>query len=80
VSLIIGSSAEDRSRIHVCRIGGVWLATWRGEGIEDRAANTGATVTWPLPYAPSVEAETVAALLQRQNPAAIIVIDRPVLA
>jgi hypothetical protein len=80
MSLIYGHSGpEVRPHVHVCLIGGRWLATFRG-GDADSFSEEGIQMTFPLPYRDTTPADELLAILQRQNPGSIITIDQPVLA
>jgi hypothetical protein len=80
MSLIWGSEQTERDRLHLSKIGGTWIASYRGGEVERLSKAYREPVTFALPYSGLLPAQTVAQYLQRQNPGLLVIIDQPVFA
>lgn len=80
MSLLYGQAGDPHpDRLHVCKIGGTWVATFRGGPTERLARERGESLSFALPYPGNVEADVLAGVLRRQNPQLLVIVDRPIL-
>ena len=81
MSLLYGASdQEPRDRLHVCKIGKSWVASFRGGKAESLARDRHTSIAFELPYSDRIPGALVAVYLQRQNPGLLIIVDEPVFA
>jgi hypothetical protein len=78
--LIWGSSDQpERDRLHLSKIGGTWIASYRGGEVERLSKEKQEPMAFSLPYSGRLPAQTVADYLKAQNPGLLVIIDHPVL-
>lgn len=78
MSLIYGQTRDPHpDRLHLAKIGGTWIATFREGHTESLAREFRTSLSFELPYSGTMPAETVAQCVRHQNPGLLVIVDGP---